>query len=288
MPQKINEKFDEQAEMRKIESQDSTPVKENKSESEATAPIATKKSVKDKIEHKNKVIKGYSQSQIELITRTVARNATLDELQMFLHIAKKVKLDPFLKQIYFYKDNRGNCVIMTSRDGFLSIAQMSGEFAGLQSASVYENDEFSIDYSKNEVKHIAKQNERGELVGAWAKSYRKNSEPNITYVKFDTYNRGWNVWKTHPDAMIVKCAESISLKKTFGISGIVSQEEMGFDEKEQEKMADGKKLFEDTKSLIQKVNSEKTRNEAIDRVVATNQFSEEQNNELLNLKTNVK
>jgi len=218
---------------------------------------------------------------LALIKRTVAKDASDDELQMFLHISKKVGLDPFLKQLYFYKDNKDNCVIMTSRDGFLSIAQKSGKFAGLQSASVYENDDFAIDYSKNDIKHIAKQKDRGNLVGAWAKTFRKNAEPNITYVKFETYNRGWNVWKTHPDAMIMKCAESISLKKTFGISGIVSQEEMGFGE--QEKILDGNKLFNETKLLIEKVLPE-NKNQAIENAIKSEQFSKEQNEELNNLK----
>jgi len=228
-------------------------------------------------------IKGFTDSQINLITKTVAKNATTEELQMFLHIAKKAKLDPFLKQIYFYKNSGNTSVIMTSRDGFLSIAQSSGEFAGLQSASVYENDDFAINYSNNEIKHIAKQKERGDLVGAWAKTFRKNSEPNITYVKFETYNKGWNVWKTHPDAMIIKCAESISLKKTFGVSGIVSQEEMGFDTEKQELLFDGNKLFKNTLELIQKVPKE-SKNQAIENAINSEQFSKEQIKELEALK----
>ena len=35
-----------------------------------------------------------------------------------------------------------------------------------------------------------------------------------------------DVWKTYPSAMICKVAEAFSLKRQFGISGLVTTEEM--------------------------------------------------------------
>ena len=106
---------------------------------------------------------------------------------------------------------------------------------GVKGAAVYEGDDFSIDYSTNTIKHIGNPRGqdptkgRGALIGAWAKVNRKGCEPNITYVDFVTYNKGKRTWATHPAAMIIKCAESIALKKQFGISGLVSTEEMGYE-----------------------------------------------------------
>ena len=46
---------------------------------------------------------GLTPAQIELVKRTVAKGATDDELQMFLHLANKYNLDPFAKEIWFIK-----------------------------------------------------------------------------------------------------------------------------------------------------------------------------------------
>lgn len=214
----------------------------------------------------------YGKSQLALITRTVAKGATPDELSMFIGIAKQTGLSPFRKEIYFIKYKTEDAVIMTSRDGFLSIAQKSGEFAGLQSAAVYENDEFSIDYATNSVKHLAKAKDRGLLIGAWAKINRKGCEPNITWVDFKTYNKGRNVWASHPAAMIIKCAESIALKKQFGISGLVAMEEMGVEPGEEpEVKVDSTKAFADLMENLKKVPADKLQ-EIVERTLKTPPF----------------
>ena len=171
-------------------------------------------------------IAGFSESQIALIKRTVAKNATNDELAMFLHIAKKTQLDPFKKEIWFYKDKKGNTLIYAARDGYLTIAQRSGEFGGMKSGAVHENDEFVVDIASDAVEHrIVTPADRGKLVAAWATVYRKNCQPTTVYVENATYNKGSNTWATHPDAMLEKVAQNIALKKVFGITGVTSVEE---------------------------------------------------------------
>ena len=68
--------------------------------------------------------------QIELMKRTVAKGATDDEFKMFLHLAHKYGLDPFAKEIWFIKYDNSNPTIMTSRDGYLKIAQSNPDFEG--------------------------------------------------------------------------------------------------------------------------------------------------------------
>ena len=45
----------------------------------------------------------WSEEQVALVKRTVAKDATNDELKMFLHLSGKYNLDPFAKEIWFLK-----------------------------------------------------------------------------------------------------------------------------------------------------------------------------------------
>lgn len=193
---------------------------------------------------------GLTPAQIELVKRTVAKGATDDELQMFLHLANKYSLDPFAKEIWFIKrvkkvqskDGKWDYprlangdidyseadapTMMTSRDGYLKIAQSHADYEGLISFPVREGDIFEIDAINYTVSHKfgAK---RGKIIGAWARCDRAGYKPQITFVDFEEYNDDKSTtWKKYPSAMIQKVAETFVLKRQFSVSGLVSQEEM--------------------------------------------------------------
>jgi len=240
-----------------------------------------------------KGLSGFNLEQIALIKRTVAKDATNDELSMFVHTAKKVGLDPFLKEIWFYKYRGGETIIMTGRDGFLSIAQRSKTFAGIQSAAIYEGDEFSIDYSNPKdikIKHITNpfKKDAGKIVGAWARSSRVGCLDTVELVHWKDYYKSYvgkiSLWDKFGTAMIKKVAESIALKKQYGISGLVSKEEIGFENEKinTKELPDGNKLFEETINLIKKVDK-KQRPLAIKNAVNSGQFNDEQINKIKNL-----
>jgi phage recombination protein Bet len=191
----------------------------------------------------------YNREQIELIKNTVAKGATDDELKMFTNIAQKYGLDPFIKEIWFIKRAKkvkgrdGNwdyprlpngeidyrdaeTLIMTSRDGYLKIAQRDPEFDGIIGFPVKEGDDFQIDAQNYHVTHKfgAK---RGKIIGAWSKVDHKHRKPVIVYADFVEYNApNSTTWKQYPSAMIQKVAEVLALKRQFGISGLVTREEM--------------------------------------------------------------
>jgi phage recombination protein Bet len=190
----------------------------------------------------------YTQEQINLIKNTVAKGSTDDELKMFTGIAQKYGLDPFIKEIWFikrakkvqkngswdyprlsngeidYKD--AETIIMTSRDGYLKVAQRDIDFNGIISFAVREGDIFEVDAQNYCVTHKfgAK---RGTIIGAWAKVDHKNRKPVIVYADYKEYSAGNSpIWKQYPTAMIQKVAEVLALKRQFGISGLVTKEEM--------------------------------------------------------------
>lgn len=172
---------------------------------------------------------GYSESEVAVIHNTVAKGTTKVELAYFISVCKTVDLNPFVKEIWCYKDGRGNVIVFAGRDGFLAKAQRSPHFAGIRSSEVCQEDEFEMDIANNKIKHVFGKGKRGDIIGAYCIVFRKDGEPTIEYVDFKTYDKGRAVWKSHPAEMIKKVAEVHALKKGFGISGL--QSEYDFDVK---------------------------------------------------------
>ncbi|MFB5192693.1 phage recombination protein Bet [Alicyclobacillus fastidiosus] len=182
----------------------------------------------------------FSREQIDTIKRTVAKGVTDAELEMFLTLCARYQLDPFLKEIWCYKrqkkgpngqyvdDPNAPAIIMTSRDGYLKVAQRDENFDGLKSFVVREGDDFEIDAINDTVKHKFG-SKRGKIIGAWAICYHKTRRPVICFVDHNEYNAGSQVWNKYPSAMIQKVAEGFALKRQFGISGLVTHEEMQSD-----------------------------------------------------------
>ena len=155
------------------------------------------------IESRNKELISFTQKEVETIKRTVASDANTDELRMFLHIAKTYGLDPFNKEIFFWKI-KGKPTIMTSRDGYLKIADRHEEYNGLVSDVVRENDKFRR--KAQGIDHEYGTN-RGDIIGAYALVYRKDREyPVYVFAPFQEYFAGTRVWSQYPSAMILKVA----------------------------------------------------------------------------------
>jgi len=165
------------------------------------------------------------ENMVSTIKNTVAKEATDDELRMFIMLANKYNLDPFAKEIWFMKI-QGKPTIMTSRDGYLKIAQSNTDYKGMISFPVHENDEFEIDAEKYSVKHKLNVKNSGAIIGAWAKAERVGQYPVICYVKFGEYRGTSPIWQKYPSAMIQKVAEAFALKRLYGISGLVTREEL--------------------------------------------------------------
>ena len=165
----------------------------------------------------------FSSKEIETIRRTVAEKANDDEFRMFMHLSKSYGLDPFNGEIFFWK-MKGKPTIMTSRDGYLKIADRHPSYDGLVSDVVRANDVFKRDRDGIEHEYGA---DRGTIKGAYALVYRKDRRyPVYVFAPFKEYNAGTRVWASYPSAMILKVAESMSLKRAFTVSGLVSREEM--------------------------------------------------------------
>jgi len=169
------------------------------------------------MDQKNSVVKSqkseYTPEQIRLIQDTVAQNSTHDELKLFLHNCKRLKLDPFAKQIHFVKYRGSPGTIIVGIDGFRLVASRTGKLSGIKRGALKEG---------------------GKLIGAWAEVYRTDWEhpareevPLVEYYK-PGYNGKKSMWDKMPETMIKKVAEVAALRMAFpaDLSGFYSHEEM--------------------------------------------------------------
>jgi phage recombination protein Bet len=171
-------------------------------------------------------VKTFSQEEIAIIKNTVAKGTTDLELAYFLNVAKVYGLNPFTKQIWCYKDNKGNVIVFAGRDGFLAISQRNPRWNGICSCEVREGEKFTMNVAMGEISHNKDITSKAKILGAYAICKPKGCEiVTIEWADFDTYNKNYNVWKADPVAMIKKVAESHCMAKAYGISGLAVEED---------------------------------------------------------------
>lgn len=197
----------------------------------------------------------FDTEQVQLIRDTVAKDATLPELHLFLELAARYQLDPFAGQIWCAKmggenASGGRMSIMVGRDGFLTIANRHDDFEGMDGDVVRANDDFRVELKdgKRVVHHsyttttetaasfegdgqVEADDGRGPIIGAWATVERRGRKPTYFFARWDEYvprseaKRTKTPWGVQESAMILKCAQSTALRLAFNITGLVGAEE---------------------------------------------------------------
>lgn len=178
----------------------------------------------------SKVKMAEGQHDLELIKKMVAPFATDDEFKAFMYLCTAYNLDPIKKEIYFIKYG-GKSTVITSRDGYLKIANLSQHFDGIESDVVYQGD--VISKRDDGSLHIAYGQEhlvfdKSKLTGAFCNVFRKDrSKATTVFVSIrEYYKKDAPIWQQYTNAMILKVAEAMALKRAFAISGLVTKEEI--------------------------------------------------------------
>jgi len=204
--------------------------------------------------------RNYTREQVNLLKNMIARGATDDQLKVFLYVANKRGLDPFLRQIYFSLRRTRNSsgdwesapTIITGIDGFRVIADRTKQYDGIErqimkdregNELIYRDPRFGIDLP----------------LGAWAVVYRKDrSHPfrvevfTSEYLQTHKNNKGDVVldeqWAKQPRNMIMKVAEAACLRMAFpeDLGGLYSSDEV----------SDGNSLIDQGDARIPEIEGE--------------------------------
>lgn len=158
------------------------------------------------------------QSKLELLKRTMGKDLSNDELELFGHVCKRTGLDPFVRQIYPVK-RKDKMTIQTGIDGFRAIAERTGRYSpGREPSYSYDNEGRII----SSTAHIRKQTDDGTwhevaATAFWGEYAQTNFEGKPT-----------QFWAKMPHLMLAKCAEALCLRKAFPseMSGVYTDEEM--------------------------------------------------------------
>ena len=163
----------------------------------------------------------FDQGKLDLLKRTICRDATDDELQLFIHACKRTGLDPFMKQIHAVKrwDDKAKRAVMsvqTGIDGYRLIADRSGRYAG--------NDDPAFTGEAGGGFPAAATVTVYKLVG----NIRCPFSATARWSEYYPGDKQGFMWKRMPHVMLGKVAEALALRKAFPaeLSGVYTREEM--------------------------------------------------------------
>ena len=132
--------------------------------------------------------------RLDLLKRTVTKGATDDEFDLFMTYCDKFHFDPMTEvDFIIYKIKGGpehTASIRPNVKGMLKVAQRAEDWEGIVSCVIRENDKIKVDLPNHKITHnfdsiVIK--DRGGIVGAWAKCYRRGMKPFIKTITLEEF-----------------------------------------------------------------------------------------------------
>ena len=144
----------------------------------------------------------------------ICQKATDAECKIFLETCKQYRLNPFTKEAYLiHYDNNSEdtpSTIVLGKNCYLQMAERHPSYDGFE-AGVIIFDKVAGEYQKREGSIVY---EGEELLGGWAKVYRKDrTRPSYEEVKLTEYDTGKSLWKGKKATMIARLPLSMPCGK---------------------------------------------------------------------------
>lgn len=170
----------------------------------------------------------FTNEQLNLVKRQLCkpsgREATNDELALFIGMCKRAGLDPFQKQIYAVFRS-GQMTIQVGIDGFRAIAERTGTYAGQLGPWWRAKDGDWLDFWPHgktppyAAKVIVKRLVGDHLVETPAVAH---------WAEYAVTGTSGRMWANMPANQLAKCAEALALRKAFpnDLSGLYTDDEM--------------------------------------------------------------
>jgi phage recombination protein Bet len=192
---------------------------------------------------------GFNNRQLDLIRRTVAADTNADELELFIHTAKHLRLDPLRRQIYAFvfskdKPDKRRMSIIVAIDGFRAIADRTGCYRPDEEEPTFEIDPAAVNAETNPIglvkatvrvwKHAhgawhkvtasAYWDEYAPIKDEWAWDQEAGKKRPTGRKTLDTSGN----WPKMPRLMLAKVAEALALRKAWpdDFSNVYAAEEV--------------------------------------------------------------
>jgi phage recombination protein Bet len=173
-------------------------------------------------------IRQWTNEQLEMATRSFAKDCTTAELEVFVEACHRKNLDPWLGQIVAIK-RKGEMIIQETIEGYRTIAERSGLYGGWQGPwwKSADGDWGEVWLGEGppaaaKILVIRKDwTDPAPGVASWASNAQ-------FYRDKQGVSQLVPIWKERPDEMLAKCAEVRALKrafsKEFAVAGINTRE----------------------------------------------------------------
>ena len=176
----------------------------------------------------------WTDKQLALIRRTVAKDTNADEFDQFMHICKHTRLDPLRRQVYCFVFNKHKpewrqMTVVTAIGGYRSIAERTGNYRPDEDDARIEYSDAAKDPKTNPLGIV-----KATIVvfkyshGEWHRVAGSAHWDEYVPLKdgvIDTKKTGWTKM---PRIMIAKCAEANALRKAWpdDFAGLEVEEEV--------------------------------------------------------------
>lgn len=146
----------------------------------------------------------------------ICAKATDAECKIFLETCKQYRLNPFTKEAYLiHYDNNSEdtpSTIVLGKNCYMQMAERHPAFDGFEAGIiVLDTEAGQLEHREGSIVY-----EGEELLGGWAKVYRKDrTRPSYEEVKLGEYDTGKSLWKGKKATMIRKVALVHALREAF-------------------------------------------------------------------------